>query len=90
MDGRELRYRPNADGGFLLYSVNEDGNDDGGDATMPKDRQGRPNLINGLINGRDMVWPVPATAQEAAEAEAKAPQGDPNRLMLERYGLKPK
>ncbi|PYK58043.1 MAG: hypothetical protein DME21_16375 [Verrucomicrobia bacterium] len=86
MDGRELRYRPNADVGFLLYSVNEDGQDDGGDATMPKDRQGRPNLIN----GRDMVWPMPATAQEAAEAEAKGPKGDSNRLMLERYGLKPK
>ncbi|HKI70873.1 MAG TPA: hypothetical protein VKA81_00725, partial [Verrucomicrobiae bacterium] len=86
MDGRELRYRPNADSGFLLYSVNEDGQDDDGDATMPKDRQGRPNLIN----GRDMVWPMPATAQEAAEAEAKGPKGDSNRLMLERYGLKPK
>ncbi len=68
------------------FMVNEDGQDDDGDATMPKDRQGRPNLIN----GRDMVWPMPATAQEAAEAEAKGPKGDSNRLMLERYGLKPK
>src|SRR5205807_8846261 len=44
MDGRELRYRPNAEGGFLLYSVNEDGKDDGGDATLPKDRQDPHNL----------------------------------------------
>ena len=72
MDGRELRYRPNADGGFLLYSVNEDGKDDGGDATLPKDRQDRPNLFN----GRDMVWPMPATQAEEAEARAKEGQND--------------
>ena len=81
MDGRELRYRLNADSGFVLYSVNEDGKDDGGDATLPEDRQGRPSMIN----GRDMVWPVPATEADIAEAQAKA-----NRLMLERHGLKPK
>ena len=84
MDGRELRYRLKADGSFLLYSVNEDGKDDGGDATLPKDTQGRPNMIN----GRDMVWPMPATEADIAEAQAKDAKRDRNTPMLERYGGK--
>ena len=84
LDGRELRYRLKADGSFLLYSVNEDGKDDGGDATLPKDTQGRPNMIN----GRDMVWPMPATEADIAEAQAKEARRDRNTPMLERYGGK--
>ena len=83
MDGRELRYRPNAEGGFLLYSVNEDGKDDGGDATLPKDRQDPHNLFN----GRDMVWPMPATQAEEAEARAKEAKND---HYFFRYGVVPK
>ena len=30
MDGQPLRYRRNADGTFLLYSIGENGKDDGG------------------------------------------------------------
>jgi hypothetical protein len=36
MDGRPLRYRPNADGTFLLYSVGENGIDDGGNPSLRK------------------------------------------------------
>ena len=70
MDGGELRYRLREDGSFLLYSVNEDGKDDGGDAALPKEGVGRPSMIN----GRDMVWPMPATAAELAEAQAEEPR----------------
>ena len=67
IDGQPLRYRPRADGGFLLYSVNEDGKDDGGDP-----RPTSPVSQNySLGNGRDMVWPMPATAEETAEAHAR-------------------
>ena len=54
MSGKALCYRLKPDGGFLLYSVGEDGKDDGGDV--------RPASGNafGLWEGRDAVWPVAA------------------------------
>jgi hypothetical protein len=66
IDGQSLRYRLQTDGNFVLYSVNEDGKDDGGDPrpTSPASQ----NYSFG--NGRDMVWPMPATAEDVAEAEA--------------------
>lgn len=62
IDGQSLRYRQNADGTFLLYSLGEDGKDDGGD---PK----RPNSESSSLSfywryGRDWVWPQPATPEE--------------------------
>ncbi len=54
MSGQPLRYRLNADGTFVLYSVGEDGHDDGGDATPPK-----PISQFDLWSGRDAVWPLP-------------------------------
>jgi hypothetical protein len=45
VDGKLLRYRLNPDGTFLLYSVGEDGKDDGGDASLPKS-----------INGSNFYW----------------------------------
>jgi hypothetical protein len=68
MDGHPLRYRLNPDGSFLLYSVGQDGRDDGGDATPTSGAGTKPNLQN----GRDMVWPAPASAEEIAAEEAKA------------------
>ena len=67
IDGQPLRYRLHPGGGFLLYSVNEDGKDDGGDPrpTSPASQ----NYSFG--NGRDMVWPMPATAEEIAKARAE-------------------
>jgi hypothetical protein len=57
VDGRPLRYRPNADGTFLLYSIGKDGRDDGGDPTPD-------GKVKGWLHGRDWVWPQPATAAE--------------------------
>jgi hypothetical protein len=70
MDGHDLRYRLNPDGAFLLYSVGEDRVDNGGD---PTPNEGKP---LGLFNGRDWVWPRPATAEElqAYEAEQSKPK----------------
>jgi hypothetical protein len=53
MDIQPLRYKLNADGTFVLYSVGEDGKDDGGDPT-PTDSKSPPDLWN----ARDAVWPV--------------------------------
>ena len=40
MDGQPLRYRPNSDGTFLLYSVGENGKDDGGNTSLEKHDRG--------------------------------------------------
>lgn len=66
MDGQPLRYRLNADGTYLLYSIGEDGKDDGGDATIPGDSNAR-----GWWKGRDWVWPLPATKEEIEADEAR-------------------
>jgi hypothetical protein len=87
MDGKDLRYRPKADGTYLLYSVGGDGVDDGGDAVPPAGSiELTGSLQNGgLKEGRDWVWPRAATpeevkAAEAREAEkAKAPRFPRNR-----------
>jgi hypothetical protein len=60
-NGGVLHYRPQAEGMFLLYSVGEDGKDDGGD----------PRLVNGSRFTRDLVWPMPATPEEVRAAEAR-------------------
>jgi hypothetical protein len=51
MSGKALLYRPETNGGWLLYSTGEDAKDNGGDPT-PK-AGGKP----GLWEGRDAVWP---------------------------------
>jgi hypothetical protein len=58
MDGHDLRYHLNPDGSYLLYSVGQDGVNNGGDPTPPMGE--RPSFFA----GRDWVWPRPATAQE--------------------------
>lgn len=60
VDGESLRYRLNADGTFLLYSVGEDGEDNGGD---PKPAKPETKSF-AWQRGRDWVWPQPATAEE--------------------------
>ncbi len=76
MDGQPLRYRPRPNGGFLLYSVGDDGHDDGGDA--------RPTITDppGVLSGRDWVWPIPATP-----AQLQAEDGTVAFYM--RYGFPP-
>jgi hypothetical protein len=57
---RPLCYRLAADEAFVLYSVGEDGVDDGGD---PRPTEGPTNSVS-VLRGRDLVWPMPATAAE--------------------------
>ena len=63
VDGQPLHYRRNADETFLLYSVGENGVDDGGN----------PSLESGVTSSNyawqnphalDWVWPQPASAAE--------------------------
>ena len=65
MDGQALRYRlrPGGDD-FLLYSVGEDGHDDGGDPAQQKEKKS----YRQIWDGRDAVWPTAATADEARSA----------------------
>jgi len=69
MSGKALCYRLNGDGSFVLYSVGEDGKDDGGDPT-PAMAGAQPDLWE----GRDAVWPSAASEEEVAKAEAEAAQ----------------
>lgn len=75
MDGQPLHYRRNADGTFLLYSVGENGKDDGGN----------PSQENGVTSSSfywqdeqalDWVWPQPATPQEIKAYYARQKSGD--------------
>jgi hypothetical protein len=63
MDGQPLRYRLKADGTFLLYSVGENGKDDGGDPSLEKGVTGS-NFNWQNPKALDWVWPQPATAEE--------------------------
>ncbi|HXI69068.1 MAG TPA: hypothetical protein VNN22_01795 [Verrucomicrobiae bacterium] len=62
-DGHPLRYHPNADGMYLLYSVGDNGVDDGGDPSL------EPGVTGSFLqwqnnHAHDWVWPQPATAAE--------------------------
>ena len=63
VDGQPLRYRRNADGTFLLYSIGENGQDDGGNPGFPKYVQSS-NYDWQNSEALDWVWPQPATEQE--------------------------
>jgi len=62
MDGQPLRYRPTADGHFLLYSVGPDCIDDGGKQQSPD----APRFLTNnkgtysVLTNVDIVWPPPA------------------------------
>jgi hypothetical protein len=62
MDGKPLKYRRNANGGFVLYSVGENGKDDGGDTTLPPDKT----HLRNVWFRQDVVWPAPALPEEVA------------------------
>lgn len=77
MDGKPLRYQPQPDGTFLLYSIGDDGLDQGGDATE------RLSSIRSTVTfgsgfslesrwqkGRDWIWPMAATAEETEQHAA--------------------
>jgi|SRR5665213_71215 len=63
MDGQPLRYRLNADGTFLLYSVGENGVDDDGDPSLQKNIKSS-NFYWQNDHALDWVWPQPATEDE--------------------------
>jgi hypothetical protein len=73
VDGRPLRYRRNADGTFLLYSVGENGKDDGGNPAL---EQGVESSSYYWQNPQalDWVWPQPATEQEIQNYYAHPPK----------------
>ncbi len=60
VDGKPLRYRPEANGRFLLYSAGSDGIDNGGDGS-PINRPAGANFRENWLSGRDWVWPQPAS-----------------------------
>jgi len=55
MNGQSLRYRFNGDGSITLYSVGEDGRDDGGNP-LPAVSDKNPQISSPWA-GRDWVWP---------------------------------
>jgi hypothetical protein len=61
MNGQMLHYRPETNGTFLLYSVGEDGVDDGGDPSVATNGS---SLFWPNPQARDWVWPQPATSAE--------------------------
>jgi hypothetical protein len=63
MDGQLLRYRRNPDGTFLLYSIGENGKDDGGNPAFPKYVQSS-NFYWQNSEALDWVWPQAATPEE--------------------------
>lgn len=66
MNGQPLHYRANADGTFLLYSVGENGKDDGGNPAWHKLSKYMEISDYYWDDDRalDWVWPQPATAAE--------------------------
>lgn len=96
MDGKPLRYQLNPDGSFVLYSVGENGVDDGGDPSPPPQT---PNSRR-WWQARDAVWPQPATPAEVSaefgklavarkSAAAAAPTSVEMERFLRRYGAPP-
>jgi len=73
VDGQPLRYRRNADGTFLLYSVGENGKDDGGDPSLEKGVQSSSFYWQNP-HALDSVWPQPATPEEIQNYYAHPPQ----------------
>jgi hypothetical protein len=73
VDGQPLRYRLNADGTFLLYSVGPNAQDDGGNPALEKGVEGS-NFYWLNPHSLDWVWPQPATAEEIENYYAHPPK----------------
>lgn len=67
MDGKPIKYRRNEDGSYTLYSVGQDGKDDGGDLRLSEQTRNKDWWFR-----RDYVWPAPATAEEVEEYRREA------------------
>ena len=55
MNGQTLRYNVNSEGSFILYSVGDNGRDDGGDPLREVSDKSPQNTSPWA--GRDWVWP---------------------------------
>lgn len=64
INGEPLHYHLDGNGSFALYSVGEDGRDDGGN---PNPLPGK--TFKNIWDGQDIVWPMPASQEEIAKAE---------------------
>ncbi len=73
MDGQPLRYRRNADGTFLLYSVGANGVDDGGDPSLEKYVKSSNHYWQN-DHALDWVWPQSATPKEIKNYYAQPPK----------------
>lgn len=62
MDNQPLRFKRTLDGAALVYSVGDDGRDDGGDP-QPNDVK---TAYRKIWDGKDAIWPQPAQAKDAA------------------------
>lgn len=62
MDGKPMKYHLNSNGSFTLYSVGQNGIDEGGDTTPLKDAKN----ANHLWWRKDMVWPAAAAPAEVS------------------------
>jgi hypothetical protein len=71
MTDRSLRYRLKVDGKFILYSVGDDGHDDGGIPSAPLQSGFLNPFAYELWKGADAVWPVAATPKEIEAYESK-------------------
>lgn len=67
MDGKPIKYRLEGENNFTLYSVGENGRDDGGDLTTTTTSKSRYLWLR-----RDYVWPTPATPEEVEEYRREA------------------
>ncbi|MES1180628.1 MAG: hypothetical protein ABUL66_02060, partial [Verrucomicrobiota bacterium] len=63
VDGKPLRYKLNSDGTFLLYSVGENGADDGGNPALEKGVKSSSYYWQNP-HALDWVWPQPTTEAE--------------------------
>jgi len=92
MNGQPLHYRLEPDGSFRLYSMGEDGKDDGGNP-QPTYAWMR---YSSLFDGRDVVWPRLASSEKhTTELEvlplvqfANAPVPDVIRILARQADLK--
>ncbi len=67
MDGKHIKYRRNEDGSYTLYSVGQDGKDEGGDLRLSEQTRSKDWWFR-----RDYVWPAPATPEEVEEYRREA------------------
>lgn len=74
-DGKPLCYQPYSDGTYLLYSVGEDGKDEGGNPTIPATYKST-SLYWQNEHALDWVWPQPASPEEIQKYYSRHKSGN--------------